>query len=137
MKNVKLNSVYVLFDEKHSFFVKTILELEDSFLLHYSEYLTKLGQTESSLIKTKSNLNYLLNNMKHKNGFKGMIEIPEDILKSLEDNKSTDIFFPFIQGVFNPKKAVKTGEVNWKLDYLISTPSNQEFREWRMTEILS
>lgn len=137
MKDVKLNSVYVLFDEKHSFFVKTILELEDSFLLHYSEYLTKLGLTESSLIKTKSNLNYLLNNMKYKNGFKGMIEIPEGILKSLEDNKSVDIFFPFIQEVFNPKKSVKTGEVNWKLDYLITTPNSADFREWRMNEILS
>jgi hypothetical protein len=137
MKDVKLNSVYVLFDEKHSFFVKTILELEDSFLLYYSEYLTKLGLTESSLIKTKTNLNYLLNNMKHKNGFKGMIEIPEKILKSLEDDKSVGIFFPFVQEVFNPKKSVKTGEVNWKLDYLVNTPSSQDFREWRMNEILS
>jgi hypothetical protein len=140
MKDIEYKTVYVLFDEKGSYFIKPILEIDDLVLFKYSEYLSKLivdGDSYPTMMKSKKNLEYLLNNTKFKNGLRGIIQITDDVLDSVGSDKKVDINFPFVEKVFTPKKNVKSGDVNWFLDYLVKIPKKEEFRDWRINFLLA
>lgn len=133
---IKYGSVYVLIDENKSYFVKPIIEADDTLILQYSEYLDRINGHTTSLTKSKKSFEYLLNNHKFKDRFMGIIEVPKSILESVGSDKKIDINFPFVEIVFTPKKNKDTGDVRWFLDYLVKNPKKEDLRDWRIGKIL-